>query len=312
MSARAHRPAIRRAATAGQNTPALQRRQAQPGSSLVQGVRQNSGAFVSDERATIAPANPASVTIADTSPASLSAESTRRDATGIRIRTSDKISASAVEPNRIWPSRAGDPASAAKGLKPRPISPSDGEGSVVRIRDAGDDLQLASAEEASGSGLKLRSVSSKPGPIVVSDLFAPPPAQSETAPAPTHKPATPQKARPAQEKVTSVLSVKPQGVAVKARGRVTGIDLRGNAVHFKFNADQSPAPGTMVKVYHQFLLGEECVGALEVISVKQGIATARPVGALSLNKIAPDDQVAFQTGGTTNVASSGTALFAAP
>jgi hypothetical protein len=82
-------------------------------------------------------------------------------------------------------------------------------------------------------------------------------------------------------------------------------------VRFKFNGDQTPATGSMVKVYHQFLLGEECVGALEVTSVKNGVATARPVGSFNLNKLALDDQVAFQSAGTAAVAANG-ALFAAP
>jgi hypothetical protein len=105
--------------------------------------------------------------------------------------------------------------------------------------------------------------------------------------------------------------VKPHSAAAKSRGRVTDIDARGNLVHFKFNTDQAPATGAMVKVYHHFLLGEECVGALEVISVKNGVATARPVGSVNLNKLSLDDQVAFQSAGSTAVATNGT-LFAGP
>ena len=49
----------------------------------------------------------------------------------------------------------------------------------------------------------------------------------------------------------------------------------------------------MVKVYHQFLLGEECVGALEVVNVQNGVATARPVGSVVLNKLSIRDQIAY-------------------
>jgi hypothetical protein len=77
------------------------------------------------------------------------------------------------------------------------------------------------------------------------------------------------------------------------QGHVSNIDSRAGTVRFRVNAGQSPAAGTLVKVYHQFLLGEECVGALEVIDVQKGIATARPVGNVSLAKLSPGDHVAY-------------------
>ena len=84
---------------------------------------------------------------------------------------------------------------------------------------------------------------------------------------------------------------------MKGLGRVSDIDPRSGSVRFKFNADQSPAKGALVKVYHKFLLGQECTGALEIINVQQGIATARPVGTLNINKISLDDEIAFQSAG---------------
>jgi hypothetical protein len=77
------------------------------------------------------------------------------------------------------------------------------------------------------------------------------------------------------------------------QGHVSNIDSRAGTVRFRVNAGQSLAAGTLVKVYHQFLLGEECVGALEVIDVQKGVATARPVGNVSLAKLSPGDHVAY-------------------
>jgi hypothetical protein len=64
-------------------------------------------------------------------------------------------------------------------------------------------------------------------------------------------------------------------------------------VRFRVNPGEAPAAGTLVKVYHRFLLGEECVGAIEVVDVQNGIATARPVGKVSLAKLSPGDHVAY-------------------
>jgi hypothetical protein len=88
-------------------------------------------------------------------------------------------------------------------------------------------------------------------------------------------------------------TVKPRGAAGKVQGHVSNIDSRAGTVRFRVHASEAPAAGTLVKVYHQFLLGQECVGALEVVDVQKGIATARPVGNVSLAKLSPGDHVAY-------------------
>ena len=87
------------------------------------------------------------------------------------------------------------------------------------------------------------------------------------------------------------------------RRRVTDIDARAGNVRFSFDPAHTPAVGTLVKVHHKFLLGEEVVGALEVTSVAHGVATAKPVGNLSLGKLSLDDQVTFQGAATRQIAS---------
>jgi hypothetical protein len=152
----------------------------------------------------------------------------------------------------------------------------------------------------SAPGLDGQATSSRRSTATVSDL---PPAypHSKYLPASASRYA---KAQPsAAEKVMSVQSVKPQataarGTAAKGKGRVTDIDSRAGTVKLTFPADQVPATGTLVKAYHEFMLGEECVGALEIVSVRNGVATARPIGTLNLSKLSRDDQVAYQSSGS--------------
>jgi hypothetical protein len=178
------------------------------------------------------------------------------------------------------------------------ISSSSDEGTVVRIRDGGDDLQLASAEDEPAPETKTTSVvSSRRSQVIVSDLFAPP---VTVATQPSNQPvrhASAQERSP--ELVTSVQpvqpakTVRPRGAAGKVHGHVSNIDSRAGTVRFRVNAGEAPTAGTLVKVYHQFLLGQECVGALEVVEVQNGVATARPVGNVSLAKLSPGDHVAY-------------------
>jgi hypothetical protein len=131
--------------------------------------------------------------------------------------------------------------------------------------------------------------------VIVSDLFAPPPGDRT----PVAANAIPQKAMSSAPQssavVTKVQSVRSQGDSVKAMGRVSDIDSRNGSIRFTFKSEQAPSKGTLVKVYHHFLLGQECTGALEITGVQKGVATARPVGNLNINKISLDDEVAFQS-----------------
>jgi hypothetical protein len=177
-------------------------------------------------------------------------------------------------------------------------SSSSDEGTVVRIRDGGDDLQLASAEDEPAPETKTTSVvSSRRSQVIVSDLFAPPVA---VAPQPSSQPVRHVAAQERlPEVVTSVQSnpspkaARPRGASNKVQGHVSNIDSRAGTVRFRINAGEAPTSGTLVKVYHQFLLGQECVGALEVVDVQNDIATARPVGNVSLAKLSPGDHVAY-------------------
>ncbi len=201
---------------------------------------------------------------------------------------------------RIRVSDQSEPRSSAVAAAPPP-RPEQSDvrhgGSTVRIRDEESNLQLASVSEAiiddqspSPLGLQQKATSrrnaatSSDRPHVI--------AQVNHAQAPASRSAV--KYSPPQEHVTSVQSVKPQARSATGRGRVTGIDARSGTVQLTFAAEQTPAKGTLVKAYHRFLLGEDCVGALEVVSVRNGVATARPVGNLSLSKLSLDDQVAYQ------------------
>jgi hypothetical protein len=228
---------------------------------------------VTDHGATLAtPDAQQAVTVSDAGPT----------AGDLRIRVSDQ-SASTVA--TAAPSRTAPPQS------------NRAENSV-RIRDGESDLQLASVSEA----------------IADDSLFAPPTVGLQNTSSRRHastaggRPEAIQSVeqsptsatRPAvtypmsHERVTAVHSVRPQVQSSQARGRVTGIDTRSGTVQLTFPADQLPAKGALVKTYHRFLLGEDCVGALEVVSVRNNMATARPVGNLSLTKLALDDQVAYQ------------------
>jgi hypothetical protein len=166
------------------------------------------------------------------------------------------------------------------------------EGSIVRVRDSAGDLQLASAEDEPLVEEKTTSiVSSRRSQVVVSDLFAPPAAVASQASARPIQRITAHEPTPAV--VTSVQSARPRRSENKVQGHVSNIDSRSGTVRFRVNPGEAPAAGTLVKVYHRFLLGEECVGAIEVVDVQNGIATARPVGNVSLAKLSPGDHVAY-------------------
>jgi hypothetical protein len=172
------------------------------------------------------------------------------------------------------------------------IADSPDEGTVVRIRDSGGDLQLASAEDEPAVEEQTTSVvSSRRSQVVVSDLFAPPVAAATQPSEPAVRRAAAQERSP--QTVTSVQPTKPRRSSSKVQGHVSNIDSRNGTVRFRVNAGDAPAAGTLVKVYHKFLLGEECVGAIEVVDVQNGIATARPVGNVSLAKLSPGDHVAY-------------------
>jgi hypothetical protein len=168
----------------------------------------------------------------------------------------------------------------------------------VRIRDSGEDLQLASAEDLSAPETKTSSVvSSRRSQLIVSDLFAPPvaaatpPGDRPVQRAAAHEPSS--ESAPSLQPVQPARSPKPRSSASKVQGHVSSIDSRAGTVRFHLNPGDAPATGTLVKVYHQFLLGQECVGALEVIDIQKGSAIARPVGNVSLAKLSPGDHVAY-------------------
>jgi hypothetical protein len=231
----------------------------------------------------------ATVTLSDTAeiPSLTQRESSENS---LRIRISD--------PEQSERRAAAAPAVVPLTLSATKLSSSSEEGTVVRIRDGDEDLQLASAEDEPVAETKTISVvSSRRSQVIVSDLFAPP---STVATQPSSQPLRHTAAHePSPEIVTSVQpsppakTAKPRGAAVKAHGHVSNVDSRAGTVRFRVNGGEAPAAGTLVKVYHQFLLGQECVGALEVIDVQKGIATARPVGNVSLAKLSPGDHVAY-------------------
>jgi hypothetical protein len=216
----------------------------------------------------------ATVTVGDGQPAAR--------ANGLRIRMLDHSASSAALEKEATPLTTG-----VHGA------------STVRIRDSGDDLQLASVSEVVADHgvtpapvVENQPASSRRNMATVTDQ---PQAQTQNK----HDPAPVSLVgRPAMKFGPSAVSVKPQVVASNGKGKVTDIDTRNGTVRLSFPANQAPAAGTLVKAYHQFLLGEECVGALEVVSVRNGAATARPIGNLSLSKLSLDDEVAFQSFGS--------------
>ncbi len=92
--------------------------------------------------------------------------------------------------------------------------------------------------------------------------------------------------------------------AAMETGRVVEVDFQAQVVRFQVSATTPVAKGTLVKVYHKFMLGEECVGVLEVVSSKQGVSVARPVGNVSLNKISRMDTVMFPGTGTVGASAA--------
>jgi len=230
---------------------------------------------VSDQASAQTIANaPAMVTVGD--------DELRQSSGGLRIRMLDR---------------------AASGETPASMSPPSLErltsGSIVRIRDSGDDLQLASVTEAivdhgatAAPLVDSQAASSRRNTTTITDL---PPVNASRKYLPASAARYSNARSPATEMVTSVQSVTPQGAAAHGKGKVTDIDTKAGTVKLNFAAGQAPATGALVKAYHRFLLGEECVGALEVVSVRNGVATARPVGNLNLNKLSLNDQVAYQS-----------------
>jgi hypothetical protein len=225
----------------------------------------------------------ATVTLSDTGALpSLSQRETSENTLRIRISDPDNSERRASNAPAVIPLTSDS----------RRLPPSSNEGTVVRIRDGADDLQLASAEDETEVETKTTSVvSSRRNQAIVSDLFAPPeavPTQSSNQPA--GRAAAGERAPDA---ATSVQPVRPRAATRKLHGHVSNIDSRSGTVRFRVSSDEVIAAGTLVKVYHQFMLGEECVGALEVIDMQKGVATARPVGNVSLAKLSPGDHVAY-------------------
>jgi hypothetical protein len=174
--------------------------------------------------------------------------------------------------------------------------------STVRIRDIPDEhdaerLQLTSAQTFDSPPAQAPVASSRRNTKAVDHL---PQAVESQGTRQSAKAASP--SRPA-ERVSKVQSARPQSSTKSTPGRVTDIDARAGNVRFSFDPAHTPAVGTLVKVHHKFLLGEEVVGALEVTSVAHGVATAKPVGNLSLGKLSLDDQVTFQGAATRQIAS---------
>jgi hypothetical protein len=76
---------------------------------------------------------------------------------------------------------------------------------------------------------------------------------------------------------------------------VARIDSAAGLVELEFAPDQRPLPGTLVKVYHTYLLGTQCVGALETVVPPGARAAARPVGNFHLGKISQGDLVEYHS-----------------
>jgi hypothetical protein len=204
--------------------------------------------------------------------------------------------------------RISDNSDAAAQLpRPTPMRSASVGGNSVRIRDnEASDLQLASAETVITHGAALAHPASSRRSIgqaaIVSDLFAPAAQTSARAHA----------LRQPGETLASVASARPQGSLSKANGQVRSVDSRSKTLQFSFKPDKAPTVGASVKVYHKYLLGEECLGDVQVTSVKQGVATAKAIGNVNLSKVSPDDQVTFQSAGPAVVAPSETMVATHP
>lgn len=88
----------------------------------------------------------------------------------------------------------------------------------------------------------------------------------------------------------------PQAPArrVSVKGAIIDVNSRDDLVRIIFSGANQPRVGELVKVYHTFLLGTECVGAVEVVRIRGGEIVARPVGNLSVKKLFKGDQAFFQ------------------
>ena len=89
----------------------------------------------------------------------------------------------------------------------------------------------------------------------------------------------------------------PQG---KINGTVTGVDSAAGTVSLSFNG-MLPEQGTQVQVFHHFLLGEECLGAVEIVEIHRNHVIARSAAGLP-KKLAIGDRATFVNGSEAAVA----------
>ncbi len=84
-----------------------------------------------------------------------------------------------------------------------------------------------------------------------------------------------------------------QQTVAAIRGKVVGIDSDFGQVILQFNGQAQPVVGTTIKVFHTYLTGEQCIGALEVVRRNGNQIVTQPLGTLGLNKIHRGDDVMF-------------------
>jgi len=119
-------------------------------------------------------------------------------------------------------------------------------------------------------------------------------ATTDTASLPNSSPA---KSTAAADVLPSTPKTIPQG---KINGTVTGVDNAAGTISLSFNG-MLPEQGTQVQVFHHFLLGEECLGAVEIVEIHRNHVIARSATGLP-KKIAIGDRAMFVNGSEAAVA----------
>lgn len=83
-------------------------------------------------------------------------------------------------------------------------------------------------------------------------------------------------------------------LATTVEGWVVAVNPGKETVTLRFRPEQSPEVGAQVKIFHEYLLGKQCLGTLEVVNVDERSAVARPVEPINFSKIAVNDRATFQ------------------
>jgi hypothetical protein len=86
----------------------------------------------------------------------------------------------------------------------------------------------------------------------------------------------------------------PQATHINVKGAIIDVNWDEQMVQLIFAGANQPHVGELVKIYHTFLLGSECVGAVEVVKINHGDVLARPLGNLNVAKLSKGDQAFFQ------------------